>query len=296
MFAKKLKNLKKLFSFKKGMMEYQLKPTIKTSESIDTLIKLEKEFGKVRTDILSKIKSKLEKIDNLSEYNARLNARLIDLEERVNGLIMSKKEPKRIENLSKLSSEISKKGIKNLEDYLGVMEMFSDSEIEMETSSKFEKLSNLKNISKSGLSRKRKRQLNKLDKIFPEELSKFTSQSEGKILSELIDERRIELLNETGIELLEKGEYEKACECFENIIEINPNIREAWVNKGISLENLGKFDEEISCYNTALEKDENYAIAWYNLGIAWNNKGEDVNAWGCFVKAHEIDPSLPTFL
>ncbi|MEX2719869.1 MAG: tetratricopeptide repeat protein, partial [Candidatus Wukongarchaeota archaeon] len=43
------------------------------------------------------------------------------------------------------------------------------------------------------------------------------------------------------------GDIEKAIECFDKAIEIDPNFAEAWYNKGRALEELGKTKEADAC-------------------------------------------------
>ncbi len=56
-----------------------------------------------------------------------------------------------------------------------------------------------------------------------------------------------------GNDLFQKGNYEEAIKCFNNEIEINPDIYEAWYNKGVILQKLGKNEEAIKCYDKAIE-------------------------------------------
>ena len=49
---------------------------------------------------------------------------------------------------------------------------------------------------------------------------------------------------------------------FNKAIELDPNYKEAWNNKGNALQNQGHYDQAIKCYNKAIELDPNYKEAW----------------------------------
>ena len=63
-----------------------------------------------------------------------------------------------------------------------------------------------------------------------------------------------------------RKKYEKAIECYDKALKINPNDTEALNNKGVALYRLGRHEEAIECYDRALEINPNDAEAWYNKG------------------------------
>jgi tetratricopeptide (TPR) repeat protein len=89
-----------------------------------------------------------------------------------------------------------------------------------------------------------------------------------------------------------KNEHNKAIQCYDKAIEIDPNYADAWYNKGVTLYRLGKHnDEAIQCYDKAIEIDPNYADAWYNKGVTLYRLGKhNDEAIQCYDKAIEIDP------
>ena len=42
-----------------------------------------------------------------------------------------------------------------------------------------------------------------------------------------------------------RKKYERAIECFDKALEINPNFAEAWSNKGSALDGLGRYKEAV---------------------------------------------------
>ena len=62
----------------------------------------------------------------------------------------------------------------------------------------------------------------------------------------------------------DKGDFEKAIEYLDKLLEINPNSIDALSNKGITLNNMGRFDEALSYYNKVLEIEPNNTITLIN--------------------------------
>jgi len=84
--------------------------------------------------------------------------------------------------------------------------------------------------------------------------------------------------------------YSIELECFDKIIESNPNDANALNNKGIALANLGKNEEAIQCCDKALEIEPKNAYALYNKGAALANLGKNEEAIQWYDKVLEIEP------
>ena len=78
-----------------------------------------------------------------------------------------------------------------------------------------------------------------------------------------------------------RKKYEKAIECYDKALEINPNYAEAWNNKGVALSKLRRYEEAIECFNRALKINQNDAEAW-------NNKGNVLDELGKYEEAVEL--------
>jgi tetratricopeptide (TPR) repeat protein len=93
-------------------------------------------------------------------------------------------------------------------------------------------------------------------------------------LQKRMDEIDAQLLYGEGVKLLKVGAFRSAYECFEEITNLNEDLKGAWLNRGVALGELGEFDEEIKCYNKAkaLSKDKNYGKATHNIKIAEGKK------------------------
>ena len=64
----------------------------------------------------------------------------------------------------------------------------------------------------------------------------------------------------------ELGENQKAKNCYEKAIEINPNYADAHNNLGTVFNELGENQKAKNCYEKAIEINPNYADAHNNLG------------------------------
>ncbi|MFX1450724.1 MAG: tetratricopeptide repeat protein [Promethearchaeota archaeon] len=50
--------------------------------------------------------------------------------------------------------------------------------------------------------------------------------------------------------------HQKAIECYEKAIEIDPQSNLAWYNMGVAYENLGNHKKAVECYEKAKPIDE----------------------------------------
>ena len=95
-----------------------------------------------------------------------------------------------------------------------------------------------------------------------------------------------------GYATVNSGREEEAIECYDKAIEIDPKYKEAWLNKGYAIDNLGREEEAIECYDKALEIDPIYIRAWFNKGYSLAKLGSQKEAIECYDKALEIDPKI----
>jgi Tetratricopeptide repeat. len=62
-----------------------------------------------------------------------------------------------------------------------------------------------------------------------------------------------------------------------------------WSNKGGALNGQGKYDEAIKACDEAIRLDPNISEAWYNKGIALKALGRTAEADAAFAKAKELE-------
>ena len=95
---------------------------------------------------------------------------------------------------------------------------------------------------------------------------------------------------ERGDKFYIKGEYEKAIECYNEALKINPKDADAWYNKGVLYARLKKYEEAIECYDKALKINPEYANAWNNKGVVYAELKEYKKAIECYDEALKINP------
>lgn len=84
--------------------------------------------------------------------------------------------------------------------------------------------------------------------------------------------------------------YDKAIECYEKAIELNPEYAMAYNNRGYSYNKLGEEEKAIEDYSKAIEINPEYALAYSNRGISYSNKGEEEKAMEDYNNAIELNP------
>jgi tetratricopeptide (TPR) repeat protein len=88
-----------------------------------------------------------------------------------------------------------------------------------------------------------------------------------------------------GQSLLDEHAPEKALECFEVALGLEPEHAEALVKKGGALEKLGRTDEAIACYDRAIAVDETLTIAHLHKGGLFNRLARYDEALRCYEQA-----------
>lgn len=77
-----------------------------------------------------------------------------------------------------------------------------------------------------------------------------------------------------GMDKVRRTEYEEALEIFDRVLAMNPQISEAWNNKGVALFYLGRAEEAIACYNQSLTVDPENLDALRNKGLVLRSLGD----------------------
>ena len=75
---------------------------------------------------------------------------------------------------------------------------------------------------------------------------------------------------ESGLRNYKKADYETAVRDISKAIELNPNLAEAYNNRGLAYNNLGKYNEAIIDLDKAIELNPKLTAAYDNRGIAYN--------------------------
>ena len=85
---------------------------------------------------------------------------------------------------------------------------------------------------------------------------------------------------------------DKAVEHYTTAIDLNPDLTEAYYNRGNAYKNKGEFDTAIQDYTKAIDLNPEDADVYYNRGVAYYRKGELDRAIQDFRKAINLNPDL----
>ncbi|KZO92589.1 TPR-like protein [Calocera viscosa TUFC12733] len=88
-----------------------------------------------------------------------------------------------------------------------------------------------------------------------------------------------------GVLLYSEAEYDRAAECFQAALSINPENAVLWNRLGSCLSNGNRPEEAIGSYRRALEIWPNYTRAVVNIGVACLNMGAHKEAVEHFLSA-----------
>jgi tetratricopeptide (TPR) repeat protein len=88
--------------------------------------------------------------------------------------------------------------------------------------------------------------------------------------------------------------YNSAIVCYNKSIQINPNNKEAYLQRGDAFLNLGKYNESIRDFKKAIEIDPYFRGAWGKMGIALGSMGQYNESILCFNKAIDINKNDTT--
>lgn len=87
----------------------------------------------------------------------------------------------------------------------------------------------------------------------------------------------------------ETDRFEQALACFELATEVNPEMADAWINRGRLLDARDHHEEAIQCYDRAIQLDRSDLMAWTNRGNSCAALGDYREAQRCYQVALEID-------
>jgi Flp pilus assembly protein TadD len=99
-----------------------------------------------------------------------------------------------------------------------------------------------------------------------------------------------ELRLEKGNTLYFTGNYENAIIYYGKVLELYPNNKTAYINRGTAYAKKGLFIKAIDDFSKALEIDPENSISYNNRGFAWEKRGYYNRALEDFNKALNINP------
>ena len=101
----------------------------------------------------------------------------------------------------------------------------------------------------------------------------------------------VEAYNNRGVMQNKLGQYEAALADLNEAIRLKPNYLNAYNNRGVAKRNLGQYDEALADYDKALELEPNDAEVYYNRGSVKNDLGQHSEALADYDKALELEPN-----
>ncbi|MDP2277030.1 MAG: tetratricopeptide repeat protein, partial [Nitrospirota bacterium] len=133
-----------------------------------------------------------------------------------------------------------------------------------------------------------------------EELKKQLAQAKGEeekkqVEAKISDDERLFQANEwfeKGFQHSFKNEHDKAIEAYTSAIALNPNLAEAYTNRGAAYADKDQYDRAIEDYNKAISINSNLAGYYYNRGNAYYDKGQYDRAIEDYNKAISINSNL----
>ncbi len=87
-----------------------------------------------------------------------------------------------------------------------------------------------------------------------------------------------------------QGEYERAIQDFDRVIELDPQNASVYIRRGLASNDLGEYELSIQDYNKAIELAPQNADAYLLRGRAYYFLGENEHAIQDFDKTIELNP------
>jgi tetratricopeptide (TPR) repeat protein len=102
------------------------------------------------------------------------------------------------------------------------------------------------------------------------------------------DPNNIIALNSKGYSLAEMGRHEEAIECFVRVTSIDPKNVRSYMNKGYSYAARGMYAEAIGSFKMVTEIEPKNSVAWANKGYCFTKLGNKGEAKDCYRTQKEI--------
>jgi tetratricopeptide (TPR) repeat protein len=99
------------------------------------------------------------------------------------------------------------------------------------------------------------------------------------------DERRATDLVVEGQLFLDTNKPDKALDCFDAALEIQPGFADALIKKAAALEKLERMDDAIACYDRAIEAEDSATTALLQKGGLLNRLARYEDALQCYERA-----------
>jgi tetratricopeptide (TPR) repeat protein len=95
--------------------------------------------------------------------------------------------------------------------------------------------------------------------------------------------------------MLVAGNFEKAAEYYNMVIQRNPNSAEAYLGLGMAYKELGRYDDAYNATKKAIQLKPTYYQAYYNLGLILEMQGKNEEAIQAYEKFLDEVPGAERF-
>jgi tetratricopeptide (TPR) repeat protein len=95
----------------------------------------------------------------------------------------------------------------------------------------------------------------------------------------------------SGLKEDNAGKCEEAIADYTRAIALDPNLEDAYNNRGICLFDLGKYDDAVADCNKAIELDPNYVNPYFVRGQALDELGKYADAIKDYNQVLKLDPN-----
>jgi tetratricopeptide (TPR) repeat protein len=102
----------------------------------------------------------------------------------------------------------------------------------------------------------------------------------------------VETYLEKGDALRAEGKWEEALQCYQKVIELDPENWLAHHHLGDALLSLEKYEEAIDYYQRCLKINTDFVWSYYNIGVALSHLNEMEEAFNWHDKIIEVDPEF----
>lgn len=86
--------------------------------------------------------------------------------------------------------------------------------------------------------------------------------------------------------------HDEALESFNKAVQLQPDYIEAWNNRGLALTALGRFEEALESFNRVIGFESDDIDAWYNRGLVLDALGKHEEALGNYDRVTQLQPGM----